>query len=38
MAAKLLLTAALAATALAAPVVEERQNCGSVWYVDAPAQ
>jgi cellulose 1,4-beta-cellobiosidase len=31
MAAKLLLTAALAATALAAPVVEERQNCGSVW-------
>jgi hypothetical protein len=33
MAAKLLLTAALAATALAAPLVEERQNCGSVWYV-----
>ncbi|KAK4120941.1 glycoside hydrolase family 6 protein [Parathielavia appendiculata] len=31
MAAKLLLTAALAATALAAPMVEERQNCGGVW-------
>jgi cellulose 1,4-beta-cellobiosidase len=31
MAAKLFLTAALAATALAAPLVEERQNCGSVW-------
>ncbi|KXX74022.1 Exoglucanase-6A [Madurella mycetomatis] len=28
---KLLLTAALAATSLAAPLVEERQNCGSVW-------
>jgi cellulose 1,4-beta-cellobiosidase len=31
MAKKLLLTAALAASALAAPIVEERQNCGSVW-------
>ncbi|KAK4038878.1 glycoside hydrolase [Parachaetomium inaequale] len=31
MVAKLLLSAALAATALAAPVIEERQNCGSVW-------
>jgi cellulose 1,4-beta-cellobiosidase len=31
MAAKLLLTAALAATALAAPVIEDRQNCGSLW-------
>ncbi|AEO62210.1 glycoside hydrolase family 6 protein [Thermothielavioides terrestris NRRL 8126] len=31
MAQKLLLAAALAASALAAPVVEERQNCGSVW-------
>ncbi|KAK3896999.1 hypothetical protein C8A05DRAFT_39450 [Staphylotrichum tortipilum] len=31
MAAKLLLTAAFAATALAAPVVEERQNCGGSW-------
>ncbi|KAK3937436.1 glycoside hydrolase family 6 protein [Diplogelasinospora grovesii] len=28
---KLLLAAALTATALAAPVVEERQNCGSTW-------
>ncbi|KAK4182365.1 family 6 putative glycoside hydrolase [Podospora australis] len=28
---RLILTAALAATALAAPVIEERQNCGSVW-------
>ncbi|KAK4657656.1 1,4-beta-D-glucan cellobiohydrolase cel6a [Podospora pseudocomata] len=31
MAKRLLLTAALAATTLAAPVIEERQNCGSVW-------
>nr|AGV05128.1 glycoside hydrolase family 6 protein [Corynascus sepedonium] len=31
MAKALLLTAALAATALAAPVIEERQNCASVW-------
>jgi cellulose 1,4-beta-cellobiosidase len=31
MAKKLLLTAALAATSLAAPLLEERQNCGSVW-------
>ncbi|KAL2261423.1 hypothetical protein VTK26DRAFT_4190 [Humicola hyalothermophila] len=31
MAKKLLLTAALAATSLAAPVVEERQSCGAVW-------
>ncbi|KAL2019000.1 hypothetical protein VTK56DRAFT_10165 [Thermocarpiscus australiensis] len=31
MAKKLLLTAALAAVSLAAPVIEERQSCGSVW-------
>jgi cellulose 1,4-beta-cellobiosidase len=31
MAAKILLTAALVATALAAPVLEDRQNCGSTW-------
>ncbi|KAK3328683.1 1, 4-beta cellobiohydrolase [Cercophora scortea] len=31
MAAKLLLAAALTATALAAPVIEERQNCGGAW-------
>ncbi|KAM7187997.1 1, 4-beta cellobiohydrolase [Naviculisporaceae sp. PSN 640] len=31
MAARLFLTAALAASALAAPVVEERQNCASQW-------
>ncbi|KAH6623951.1 1, 4-beta cellobiohydrolase [Chaetomium tenue] len=31
MAAKLFLAAALAATAMAAPVVEERQNCASLW-------
>jgi len=31
MAGKVLLAAALAATALAAPLLEERQNCGSVW-------
>ncbi|KAK4211312.1 family 6 putative glycoside hydrolase [Rhypophila decipiens] len=31
MAARLFLTAALAASALAAPVIEERQNCASQW-------
>ncbi|KAK0614603.1 1, 4-beta cellobiohydrolase [Immersiella caudata] len=31
MAGKVLLTAALAATALAAPLLEERQACGAVW-------
>jgi cellulose 1,4-beta-cellobiosidase len=31
MASKLLLAAALAATALAAPVLEDRQNCGGTW-------
>lgn len=33
MVAKLLLAAALTASALAAPVLEDRQNCGSTWYV-----
>ncbi|KAL2175913.1 glycoside hydrolase family 6 protein [Thermothelomyces heterothallicus CBS 202.75] len=31
MAKKLFITAALAAAVLAAPVIEERQNCGAVW-------
>jgi len=30
---RLFLAAALTATVLAAPVVEERQNCGGTWWV-----
>lgn len=33
MASKIFLAAALAATALAAPVIEDRQNCAGTWYV-----